>query len=254
MKIVAVLRVKNEMPVIEECLAKLSLLVDEIVIVDNGSIDGTLEAYKKFNKVVQVIQTEGFDEGRDKILAHEAAKRRNPDWMLWTDGDEVFENHFTRKQIEKYMNSRYNKILFRMCNFWLDREHFRIDNKHFIYTLNPQRSMWRNIEGSYFSGRKINNGDIRNTGGKTYISPYRLKHYGYINKEKVRAKYNLYTTVNKEIEDPYTYYSHLDPDAKVIKIKFHEFKNYFVNLAYILIYKYVTDFIKLLIRLRRKIF
>lgn len=249
MKLVAILRVKDEILCIRECLSKLSSLADEIVILDNGSTDGTLEALGEFNKIVKILHTEGYHEGRDKCLLLEEAKKRNPDWILWIDGDEVFEKHFTRLIIEQYMNSKYNKILFKLCHLWLSKEYYRIDGPLFAYTVGSQRSMWKNMPNTHFSPRKMHNGDIRGIERLIYISPYRLKHYGCADKKKMREKYDRYKVVDDTGERTY---EHMNPNAKVIRLKFWEFDNYFINLIYILIYKYVTDTLNLLILIKRK--
>ena len=54
MKLIGIMHVKDAIRTIEECLEKLSSLVDEIIIVDNGSTDGTLETYKKFSKIAKL--------------------------------------------------------------------------------------------------------------------------------------------------------------------------------------------------------
>ena len=169
MKLVALLRIKDQILTIDECLAKLSEIVDDIIIVDGGSTDGTKEAYAKHPKVHKVITLLDFNEGRDKRLLHEEAKKLDPDWILWTDADEIFEKHFTREVAEKYMRSRHNRIAFRMCNFWLSRVFCRYDGVYYLYTLHPQRSMWRNLPEAYFKDQKIHNGDILGL-GKLFIS------------------------------------------------------------------------------------
>jgi glycosyltransferase involved in cell wall biosynthesis len=250
MKLVSILRVKNEILIIKECLAKLSELSDEIIVLDNGSSDGTLEVYKDFSKVVQVLKTEGFNEGRDKIILLNAAKERNPDWILWIDGDEVFEKNMNRSVMDRYMNSGYSKISFRLNNFWLSRKKFRIDGKHFLYTLHPQRSMWRNTDEAYFRNQIIHNGDIDGIKGKKYISPYRLKHYGYVDKDKMREKAAQYKKVDKGKKRSY---AHLDPNVKTIRLKFRECDNFMLNYFYINIVKYVYNFVWILLRIINKL-
>lgn len=240
MKLVAILRIKNQILTIDECMARLSELVDEIVIVDNGSTDGTLETYKKYPKIVSVLHTEGFNEGRDKIMVLDEAKKRNPDWILWCDGDEVFEKHLTRKTLDRYMgNKKLNRIVFRMCNFWLSKKKCRYDGEYYLYTLHPQRSMWRNTESAYFRNLVIHNGDIMGVTGKPYISPYRIKHYGYVYKEKIEEKINIYKEADKAKGRDYE--GTISPDLKFKSFRYIEFKNKFINLIYIYFYKYLCN-------------
>jgi len=250
MKLVAILRAKNEILVIRNCLSRLSELVNEIIVLDNGSTDGTLNAYKEFPKVVKILQTEEYHEGRDKILLLEEAKKRNPDWILWIDSDEIFEKHFTRNVIEKYMQSKHNRITFRLCHFWQSEKRCRIDKVFFLYSLHPQRSMWRNVPVAYFKDQKMHNGDIRGIKGGYYISPYRLKHYGYVFKEKTKNKMNAYEKIDKSGD---RVYDHLDPQKKFLTYPFFEFNNKTINYLWILFFKYLCNILWLWLRLILKI-
>jgi glycosyltransferase involved in cell wall biosynthesis len=246
MKLLAILRIKDQIDTIDECLTKLTEIVDEIVVLDNGSTDGTLEAYKKYPKVVTVLETVGFDEGRDKCMLLDEAKKRSPDWIVWTDADEVFEEHFTRAVVEKYMSSRHNRFVFRMCNFWLDRIHCRYDGSYFLYTLHPQRSMWRNLPSAYFINKKIHNGDILGVPGKPILSPYRLKHYGYADPVKMKEKHDRY----KAIDPNGRSYAHLDPTQPFRSFVFREYDSAFLNICYIWLYKWVCNVFWLVERIR----
>jgi glycosyltransferase involved in cell wall biosynthesis len=233
-------------------LSKLSSIVDELVIIDNGSTDGTLEAYKKYPKIKNILYTTGYDEGRDKIMLLEEAKKRNPDWIIWIDGDEVFEDHFTREVAENYMNSKYNRITFRMCNFWLSKERCRFDGQYYLYNLHPQRSMWKNVLEAYFRNRKLHNGDIMGIPGKIFISPYRLKHYGYVNRAEMQMKLDRYLENDQSGDRDYVRF--IDPNLPSKTYKYLEFKNQIGNYAYILFYKYLCNALWFVERVRLKIF
>ncbi len=251
MKLIAILRIKDQIDVIDECLSKLSTLADEIIVLDNGSTDGTLEKYADYPKIASVLKTEGYDEGRDKIMLLNEAKKRKPDWILWIDADEVFEDHFSRAIVEKYMQSRYNRVAFRMCNFWLGRERCIYDGQYYLYNLHPQRSMWKNMESAYFKDQKLHNGDIRGVLGRTYLSPYRLKHFGYIDRAKMQEKLDRYLAEDKSGERDYRTFN--DPNVPRKTYRFYEFKNYWANLFYILYYKYLCNILWYAERLRRKL-
>ncbi len=252
MKLSAILRIKDQISTIDECLSKISSIVDEIVVIDNGSTDGTLARYANYPKISKILHTQGYDEGRDKIMLLNEVKKSNPDWILWIDADEIFENHFTRAVAEKYMKSRYNRITFRMCNFWLSKEKFRYDKNYYLYNLHPQRSMWRNMESAYFKNQKLHNGDIRGVSGRSYLSPYRLKHYGYVDRAKMQEKLDRYLK-----EDPNgsrDYAGSIDPNAPSKTLRFREFKNEFANTFYIYSYKYVCNVLWIIERFRLKLF
>jgi glycosyltransferase involved in cell wall biosynthesis len=251
MKLVAILRIKDQIQTIDECMQKLSSIVDEILVVDNGSTDGTFERYKNYPKIIKIFKTEGYDEGRDKILLLEESKKLNPDWIMWLDADEIFEKHFNREVADEYMNSSYDRIMFRMCNFWLGKERCIYDGQYYLYNLHPQRSMWRNLPEAYFKDQKLHNGDIRGIKGPTHLSPYRVKHYGYIDRDKMQEKLDRY--LKEDTSGTRDYRKFNDPNLPRKTYKFYEFDNATLNLIYIIFYKYICNLLWYLLRIKRKL-
>jgi glycosyltransferase involved in cell wall biosynthesis len=234
MKLVAMLRVKNQILTINDCLTKLSDIVDEIVIVDNSSTDGTLQEYKKFPKIVTVKKTKRFHEGRDKILAHDLAKKRNPDWIIWVDGDEIFESNTTRDDFLKYLNNpKINLVKFRMYNFWFSKKRFRVDGFWQRYNSQPQRQMWRNTSNAYFRNLKFHNGGIMGIKSGTITSHIRIKHYGFIHKKQIRTKYKTY---NKLKTDPMSKKTYSFSFENMKTWRFLESKNKNINYLFQLLY------------------
>lgn len=256
MKIVAIVRTKNSMLMFNESLSKLSSLVDEIIILDNGSTDGTLEACDKFPKIVKVIQhddTDNFHEGRDRNLMLAEARKRYPDWITLADPDEVFEKHFTRDILNKYLHSGYDRISFRMCNFWLSMKYCRFDRDWFKYTLTPQRQIWRNLEGTYFEDIVIHAG-LRGINSKTYISPFRIKHYGYIDKKNVDTKMAVFRRADPTKTYRYNVsdFNYRESREHILLYPFVEFNNKAVNYAYIVFFKILCNVLLTAVKLKRK--
>ncbi len=76
--------VKNEEKYLEDCLASVKDVVDEIVIVDTGSTDSTLEIAAKYDsKVYHFKWIDDFSAARNYALSKSAG-----DWILYLDADE----------------------------------------------------------------------------------------------------------------------------------------------------------------------
>jgi tetratricopeptide (TPR) repeat protein len=76
--------VKNEAVNLAACIESVSPIIDQIVILDTGSTDGTVEIAKKLGaKVYSYEWSDDFSEARN-----EALKKVATDWVLVLDGDE----------------------------------------------------------------------------------------------------------------------------------------------------------------------
>jgi glycogen(starch) synthase len=130
-KLTAGIRVKNGERYAEECLRDLCEYVDEIVVLDDGSTDRTIQICRSFPKVTQVVRWEKdfFHEGIDRNVVLALAKNTNPDWILFPDIDEVFESRF-KTEIESMMRAPdVGMYAFLFCHFWRSRTHYRVDGK-----------------------------------------------------------------------------------------------------------------------------
>jgi len=175
-KLVAMLRVKDGILFIERWLGRMENLVDEIVVVDNGSTDGTFEIIKRHPKVTMLERTEGFHEGRDRIILLEMAKKRNPDWLIGLDVDEIFEDALERKHLDKMMNSRiFNAFGFRRYHMWGDEQHYQGKFKDIFELSQHSRYLYRNVDTLFVRNVKIHGG-VEGLKKPTAIVKYRLKH------------------------------------------------------------------------------
>lgn len=83
MKLSLIIITKNCEKVLEDCLASVAGLVDEIIVIDQQSIDNTIEIAKKYQ--AQIYSTDIIDYGKKKALALSKIKYN---WVLNLDADE----------------------------------------------------------------------------------------------------------------------------------------------------------------------
>lgn len=79
----AIIIAKNEEERIGTCIDSLSF-ADEVIVADNGSIDGTVKMAVNKGAIVATFKTSDFAK-----LRNEAAKAVSGSWILYVDADEV---------------------------------------------------------------------------------------------------------------------------------------------------------------------
>lgn len=202
-KLVVMLRVKDGGRFIDHWLANIGPLADEIVAVDNGSTDGTLERLRAHPKVAAIDRTVGFDEGRDKNLLYRRARERGAEWLLWIDVDETFESGVTREKLDRLMTTtRLSRIFFRRFHF-IDETHFNVAPYWLRATSSYDRILWRDQASGYFENEMFNNGLVRGIEGPSGICRFRMRHTGYVSSQEVDRKIALYRTLDSSLEETY---------------------------------------------------
>lgn len=113
-KISVVLAVFNEEKNLRDCLGSVKDFAWEIIVVDGGSEDQTIEIAKEFNAAV--IKTDNppvFHINKNKAI--DAAKG---DWVLQLDADEVVTNELA-EEIKRVINSKAD-----INGYWIPRKNF----------------------------------------------------------------------------------------------------------------------------------
>ena len=125
----------NEEKNMDRCLRSISW-TDEIVVIDSGSIDRTLEICRKYN--CKIVQSDWFGFGKTKQLAVDSASH---DWILSLDADEeiteelkiVIQDILKEPTHHGYMikrNSFYLGKMIRYCGWHRDYP-LRLFNRKF---------------------------------------------------------------------------------------------------------------------------
>ena len=77
--------VKNEEDVIGRCLECVKEVVDEIIIVDTGSTDSTVEIAKEYtNKIYNFEWVDDFAKARNYSFS-----KATKDYIMWLDADDI---------------------------------------------------------------------------------------------------------------------------------------------------------------------
>lgn len=79
--------VKNEEAHIARCLDSVAELVDEIIIVDTGSTDRTVEIVSEYTSLVYLYPwRDDFSEARNHSFS-----KASMDYCMWMDADDILE-------------------------------------------------------------------------------------------------------------------------------------------------------------------
>jgi glycosyltransferase involved in cell wall biosynthesis len=133
----AVIITKNEADNIARCIQSLLPVTEEILIIDSGSADNTIDIAKGLG--AKVIETKWLGYSETKNLGNKAAEN---DWIISIDADEVVSESLQQsiKNLSPQNNTVYT--LNRMTNYcgkwirhsgWFPDKKVRIFNKKEIY-------------------------------------------------------------------------------------------------------------------------
>ncbi len=168
----AAMIVKDEENFLPQCLDSIKDLVDEIIIVDTGSTDRTMEIAREYGaKIYEHPWENDFSLHRNQSIDYATG-----DWILIIDADEELktEEHATirqaikRKDVTSISFVVYNKIQMGRIGF-----------------LNSHR-MFRNGLGFKYHGIVHNQLVVE---GKTLMSQFKVIHHGYgLSEEQMEKK------------------------------------------------------------------
>ena len=180
-KLSVVILTKNAADKLKNCLESVKW-ADEIIIVDGGSTDGTVELAGKYTDKIISSEFQGFDKERNK--GADAAKG---DWVLELDADEVVTDEF-RKRLEGLLEGEDGGCVsfkFRRKNIFLGRPMMRGGWYH--YSAHLFKKGFAHYEGDVHEKLIVN--------GKQGKMEEGVEHYPFYTVSEFLERQNRYTTL-----------------------------------------------------------
>lgn len=181
MSLSVILITKNAEKILEACLSAVKSIADEIIILDSGSEDNTLEIAKQFTSHVISTDWPGFG-----IQKQRALDRATGDWVLSIDADEVLSDALQKEISEVVRRSDYDA--------------FEI-NRIMIFAQKPVSCFGKEYclrlfkrDKAYFSKDMVHERVVCNE--KIHKLKHPLFHYSYNSIDHWIDKMNLYTTLS----------------------------------------------------------
>ena len=167
MKIIGMIPVYNESDIIESVIEHLLSQGIQLVILDNGSTDGSFESCSKYlGRGVSSLERFATDRLQFDLLLsklYEMASQQRPDWVLLSAADEFLESPYPQLSLQDAIESEnrkgYNMIQFNNFEFWpteQDQESHETDVRKRLkyYTFNDdlQFRAWKTFPGITVTG------------------------------------------------------------------------------------------------------
>lgn len=172
----ACIMVKNEEEMLPGCLDSLREWVDEIIIVDTGSTDRTLEIAENYGaKIYHHPWEDSFSQARNYTLQYATC-----DWILVIDADERIVEEDVPQIIQMLNQEQFPLIAVNVFNHYPHIED--------MVTFLPSKRLFRRSLGLQYSGI-VHNQLIVPESTPTLKTGIQIKHYGYgLSKERMEVK------------------------------------------------------------------
>lgn len=198
--LVAALIVGNEAGrYLSEVLTHLQTYVDGLIILDDGSTDGTDAICLNQPKLLRFKKrtTSGFWRNEAEVRSElwSMVETVEPEWVLMMDADEIFADDIRTFLPRMLKQDRFEAVRFPIYHFWGDRLHIRVD-KWWDPRRNYEILLFRYHADQQFhwAQRELHCGryPIEILFYPSRFSHIPLFHYGWANPDDIKAKYLRY--------------------------------------------------------------
>jgi len=217
-KISVTILTKNSEKYIKKCLESLRRF-DEIILLDNGSADKTIQIAKTFKNVtIYTDEFIGFGPLKNKAISY-----ATHDWILSVDSDEIFDNALVDEILEMSLlsntvysilrNNYYNKKLMKCCGW---------DNDYVNRLFNKKITT--------FNNKQVHESVIINENIKLQKLTHSFKHYSFDNASQLIEKMQNYSTLYAK---EHINYKKSSPAKAFLNASYSFVKNYFFQKGFL---------------------
>jgi hypothetical protein len=157
-RLLALLRFRDEAGHLPGYFANVAPQVDGIVALDHGSIDGSAELAAGEPRLVELLRRPRdapFDEGLQRRLLTQAGIRHGADWLLGLDADERLERSAgerIRARIAEDTERGNDAYALPICELWDRSDAFRLDG---VWGQKARTTLFRASEDHRFDDRPL---------------------------------------------------------------------------------------------------
>jgi len=211
----------NEIKLLPNCVQSIQDWVDEIIVVDSGSTDGTLEYCREHPKITLFNQAWlGYGPQKNYAL-----KRANYEWVLSLDADECATESLGKelKNISRQNPLDNGYQINRSVVFFGKKLRFGGFGREYLLRFFRR-------DHTQFTDAKVHEKAYTNGSIGTINKKYSIVHIPYDSYEDYFNKFNKYTSImaKEHIKDKKVIYS---PASSVFRFLFEFFKRYFLLLG-----------------------
>ncbi|MGA2925405.1 MAG: glycosyltransferase, partial [Solirubrobacteraceae bacterium] len=169
--------VRDEQETLPRCLEAIAPVVDEIIVVDTGSRDATIEIARSFGaRVIEHEWTDSFADARN--ISFDAA---TGDWLMFLDADEVLVSE-DAERLRALTGHTWREA------FYLVETNYVGETGDGFAAVDNMLRVFRNRPQYRFEGRvheQISHNLPVYAPGRIHQTTVRIRHYGYL--EAVRS-------------------------------------------------------------------
>jgi tetratricopeptide (TPR) repeat protein len=216
--------VRDEEKNLPACLESVKDLVDEIVIADTGSKDGTVEVAQRFGaRCISIPWENNFAAARNRSL-----EEVHSDWVLWMDADEQLDDKakvalprlIAARGIDAYIVPIFDYVLGMDVKIWdyptrVNRTGFAPAERFPAYVEHINARLFHRCPELYFVGCIHESvwPRLRDTRAVVHRAGFVIHHFGIVSDPATRIRKNLFyrQLLQKKVQDlPNDAQSHLE--------------------------------------------